>query len=161
MMNWAHIHLLVNHVPILASLFAALFFLIALRVESRDTWARAGLMLLAIASLGAIAAFMTGDPASEVIEGQPHTSNRALSDHHVRATIALGAAGLAALAAIGALVITRKNGGSYSRRLVTILFALTALSAACLGWTGLAGGRISHPELQLPGDREAGPAHHH
>ena len=33
MMNWAHIHLLVNDVPMLASLFAALFFLIALRVE--------------------------------------------------------------------------------------------------------------------------------
>ena len=43
MMNRAHIHLLVNDAPILASLFAALFFLIALRVESRDTWARAGL----------------------------------------------------------------------------------------------------------------------
>jgi uncharacterized membrane protein len=161
MMNWAHIHLLVNDVPILASVFAALFFLLALRAESRDTWARAGMLLLGIASISAFAAFMTGSPASEVIEGQAHTSNRALSEHHVRATIALAAAGLSAVAAIAALVITRRTSGSYSRRLVTVLFALTTLSAACLGWTGLAGGRISHPELQLPGDREGGPAHHH
>jgi hypothetical protein len=43
MINWAHIHLLVNDVPILGSLFAALFFIVALRAPQRDTWARAGL----------------------------------------------------------------------------------------------------------------------
>ena len=161
MMNWAHVHLLVNDVPILASAFSALFFLIALRAERRDTWARAGMLLLGIACISAFAAYMTGDPASEVIEGLPHTSNRALSDHHVRAIVAVGAAMVAAVASICALIITTRNGGSYSRRLVLVLFALSALSAICLAWTGLAGGRISHPELQLPGDRQEGPAHHH
>lgn len=161
MMNWAHVHLLVNDVPILSSLFAALFFIIALRGRNRDTWARAGMIMLGITSLSGLAAYLTGDPALDVIEGQLHTSGHALSEHHVRAAVAISGVAVAAIAGVAALFIARKTGGSYSSRLVTILLLATISAAAALAWTGLAGGRISHPELQLPGDRDKGPAHPH
>jgi uncharacterized membrane protein len=133
MMNWAHIHLLVNDVPILASLFAALFFFLALTARNKDTWARAGMTMLGIASLGGLIAFLTGDPALEVVSGQPHTSGRALSEHHVRGVVAISLAGVAALAGIAALFLTRKSGGSYSRRLVMVLLVATLASAVAMG----------------------------
>jgi uncharacterized membrane protein len=160
-MNGAHLHLLVNDVPILASLFAALFFAIALWMDPRDTWVRAGLILLGIASIGGLIAFLSGDPALAVIEGQQHSSGRALSEHHVRATVAICVLGAAALAGVIAFVTSRTPGASHSPGLITILFVATLASALAMGWTGLAGGRINHPELQQPGDREGGPAHHH
>jgi len=161
MMNWAHVHLLVNDVPILSSLFAALFFVVALRAPNRDTWARAGMIMLDIASLGGLTAFLTGEPALGVIGGQPHTSGHALSEHHVRGVVAISAVGVAATAGVVALFMARKSSGSYSTRLVTVLLVLLIGASAALGWTGLAGGRISHPELQLPGDLDEGPAHPH
>jgi hypothetical protein len=46
MMNWAHVDLLVNDVPILASLFAALFFLLALDERRRSrAWAGASTLI--------------------------------------------------------------------------------------------------------------------
>ena len=60
-----------------------------------------------------------------------------------------------------ASLLTRRRGGSYSRGLLAVLLAVMIVSASVLCWTGLAGGRISHPELQLPGDRDTGPAHPH
>ena len=159
-MNWAHVHLVVNEVPVLTSVFAALFFLVALRANSRDIWTHAGMIMLGIASLAGLAAFLTGDPALHVVDGQLHTSGRALSEHHVRAVAAISVAGATAVGGIAAL-IRRRMTGVYSHGFVWILFFATLASAATLSWTGLAGGRISHPELQLPGDRDEGPAHHH
>jgi hypothetical protein len=161
-LNWAHLHLLVNDVPILADVFAALFFGLAfMREVERRTWVRAGWILLAIGSFGALSAFFTGEPALRVIDGEPHTSGRALSQHHVRALVAIGAASVAAIVGVVAMVLARRSGGIPSQRLLVILFVVTLGSAATLGWTGLAGGRIGHPELQLPGDRDAGPARPH
>jgi uncharacterized membrane protein len=160
-MNWAHVHLLINNVPILGSFFAALFFAVAATRNSRDAWAGAGMVMLGIASLGALLAFLTGEPAAEVIKGQANTSGSALSEHHVRGVVAISTAGIAALIGVVALIRVRKRGGSYSRHLVTVLLVATLASAAAFSWTGLAGGRVSHPELQRPGDRDAGPAHSH
>ena len=52
-------------------------------------------------------------------------------------------------------------GGAFSRPLLIAVLVTSAVSAGALGWTGLAGGRINHPEVQAPGDREHGPARPH
>jgi hypothetical protein len=160
MMNGAHIHLLVNEVPILAFAFATLFFLMALKDSGRVAWTLPGMVMLGIASLGAFVAYMTGDPAVDTIKGIPHTSNHALSEHHVRATIAVTIAGMSAVIGIVAMYLFTKSG-TYSRRVVLVLVIASLASTATLGWTGLAGGRIGHTELQLPGDKAGGPVHEH
>jgi hypothetical protein len=161
MVNWAHVHLIVNEVPILGSLFAALLFIVALSTRDRDGWARAGILTLAVSVLGLLLAFFSGDPAVHVIEGLPQTSARALSEHHVRGVVATIAAGLAAVAGVVSAAGAHNAGGSFSRRSLVMVLVATVAMAAILGWTGLAGGRINHRELQLPADRESGPAHPH
>jgi hypothetical protein len=141
--------------------FAAVLLGVASLARNRGGWARAGLLILALAASGLLLAFLTGIPAVDVIDGAPRTSARALSQHHVRGLVAIGFSVAATAAAVVAAVLARKRGGDFSRRSIAVVLAATLLSALALMWTGEAGGRINHPELQVPADRESGPAHPH
>jgi hypothetical protein len=160
-MNWAHIHLIVNDMPIVGSALALVLLTVALISPARDAWARAGSLVLAIALCGVVAAFFSGDPAVDVITGVPRTSAKALSEHHVRALVACAFSAPGTAAVIGATVSARRNQGAYSRRAVTMVMLATLAMMAALVWTGQAGGRINHPELQERLDQESGPAHPH
>jgi hypothetical protein len=159
-MNWAHFHLIVNEVPILGSVFAAVLLLAASFARARDAWARSGLLILGLAVLGVLAAFLSGIPAIEVISGDPRSSGKALSQHHIRGLVAVALTVLSSIVGIVSFVLARKHG-SYSRRSVVIVLLTAIGMAAAMIWTGQAGGRINHPELQESGDLEDGPAHPH
>jgi hypothetical protein len=160
-MNAAHFHLLVNEVPILGSAVAAALLAAAALSRKPNGSARAALIALGISSVGVLAAFLSGSPALEVITGLPRTSGRALSQHHVRAVVATALAAAAALAGVVAALIARRRAGGYSRPSLIVVLVATVASTIALSWTGLAGGRINHPELQEPADREGGPARPH
>lgn len=108
---WAHFHLMVNDVPILEFLLTALFFILALTSRWRDDWARAGMLTLTISMLGVLAAFLSGDPALDVIEGQPRTSAKAHSQHHVSGLIATVLAVITAIIATITFIRARKPEG--------------------------------------------------
>lgn len=158
---WAHFHLTVNDVPVLGFLLATLFLLLAVITKRKNGWAQAGMLTLVLSFLGVVAAFFSGDPALHVISGQPGTSARALSQHHVRGLIASILSLVTVAIATLAILKARKAGGVYSRRLVIVLLIATGITAAAMAWTSLAGGRINHPELQEPADRQSGPAQLH
>jgi uncharacterized membrane protein len=161
MFNWAHVHLFVNDVPLIGLVFASTFFAIALAVREGDHWVRAGMVALALAAGGTVLALLTGNPALEVISGQPRTSGRAVTQHHIRATVGSILAGLTLAVAFAAWFQRRKTGGSYSRRWIMLVLSLTFASAAAMGLTSAAGGRINHPEVQEPADQQSAPAHPH
>ena len=83
----AHFHLVVNDIPILRFFFASVFLLASIITKEGNAWARA-LLTLSISFVGMILAFFSGDPALKVIDGQPQTSARALTQHHVRGLVA-------------------------------------------------------------------------
>jgi uncharacterized membrane protein len=158
---WAHVHLAVNDVPIVGFIFASLFIVAALTTRSKDSWAKAGMLTLAVSFLGLILAFFSGDPALKVIDGQPRTSGRALMQHHIRGLFAVGFALITVVIATLAFVKARRAGGIYSRNVLIAVLITSILTAGALAWTGQAGGRINHHELQEPADRESEPAHPH
>lgn len=161
-MNWAHTHLLVNHVPVLGPLFAAGFLLLALVTRDRDGWVRAAIVTLAASFAGAVAAYLSGSPAITDVASIPRTSGKALAEHHGLALIATVLVGMAAAAAIVALVVRRRRA-AHATWMVAVVLACTLVAAGAMGLVGLAGGRINHPELQTDADRAGGPAstHHH
>jgi hypothetical protein len=160
-MGGAHVHLVVNHVPVLGMLLGSLLLLIAIRSRERASWVRAALLILTISFIAVVAAFFSGEPALQQIEGLPRTSGVALSEHHVRSVYGLALSGAAAVAAGVAVVLARKRSGEYSRPSLAILLGVCMSSSLALGWTSLAGGRINHPELQDASDRDQGSAHMH
>src|SRR5262245_56126986 len=99
-MNGAHVHLAVNVVPIVAAFTAGALLTIGLLVRRREVWVRAGLLAIAVALASGLVAFLSGEAAVDVIAGMPRTSNKALEQHHVRATVASSLLGLAGLVAL-------------------------------------------------------------
>jgi hypothetical protein len=160
-MNWAHFHLIVNEIPILGAMLTVVFFAIALFGGNRDAWARAGMVTLAVSVVGMLLAFFSGTPAMHEIGGMAHTSHLALSEHHVRSLWSITLTSVADITWIVAAVVAWRRGGTYPRPMLSALLITTLLAAAALAITGNTGGRISHPELQGPTDKESGPTRPH
>jgi hypothetical protein len=159
-MQGAHLHLLVNHIPILGFFLSFIFVSAAIFGRDANRWMPGALVIIALAFLGGLVAFVTGTPALEAINDLPRTSGRALTQHHVGAVVAAVLATVATSVACIVAALGRKRG-AYSRRWLLALLAVNGAAAVALAWTGLAGGRINHPEIQGPADREGGRAHPH
>jgi len=75
--------------------------------------------------------------------------------------VAITLFGITGLAELVIVLVTWRRKALHTRRTLATLLAATAASSVAVSWTSLAGGRINHPEVQKPGDQEAGPAHPH
>lgn len=82
-MNAAHIHLLVNHSPILGSLFGAVLLLIAV-LRRNEVLIGTGLITLIVTVALAIPTQLSGDGAKKVVEDRPGVS-KALIEKHLEA----------------------------------------------------------------------------
>jgi uncharacterized membrane protein len=144
-MNWAHLHLMLNHLPVVGSLFAVGLVLYAVLRKSPELQ-KAGLGLLVVVALTALPAFLTGEPAEHAVEELPGVSEEAIEHHEEAASLALAAALVTgAVAAVG-LALSRREGVP-SRRLVLVCAVLALGTLALMGRTANLGGRIRHPEI--------------
>lgn len=146
-MNPAHVHLALNHLPVILVPLAAV--LIACGAwRKRIELTGAGLILLVAATLAAGAVYLTGEPAEEVVESMPNVMHAAIEEHEEAALPAALTVGLGGLLAVFALVTSRRREGAPRWAVpATILVALAA--SAMLARTANLGGQIRHPEAQL------------
>ena len=79
-MSGVHLHLLVNHLPILGALFA-LALLAASFVWAPDVLRRTALVVLVGVGLAGAAANFTGEPAEDAIRGFPGVRRAVIHDH--------------------------------------------------------------------------------
>lgn len=146
-MNIVHLHLLLNHVPVLGVLFAALILFVAVLRHSGEL-AKLSLAMLALAGATAIFVFLTGEPAQEAVEKLPGLSERLVDRHEDAARIATIVTGCIGALASGALIAYRRRS---LPRWVT-MFALVAAvgSTGLMGYTANLGGQIRHTEIRSP-----------
>ncbi|MCA8829764.1 hypothetical protein [Hymenobacter pini] len=141
-MNEAHLHLLLNHTPILGSLFGLLVLAVGV-VRRNPTITRVGLVSLLGAAALAILTQHTGEGAEEVVEKIPGITHQLIHAHEEAAELGFWALELTgALALLALLVTTRAR-----------LFTLAALAGALLSFGLLAragnlGGQIRHSEIR-------------
>lgn len=154
-MNLAHLHLLLNHFPIIGSALAVPLLAIAAWRTREWSAILAPALVLIIAGVCAVAANLTGEPAEEVVEDRPGVSERWIHEHEEHADVATGFAVVGAVGA-GGLLYWASRKGETPRLGVAGLLVLTLGTNGMMAWTGLAGGRIHHPELR-PGASEAPP----
>ncbi|HET9480301.1 MAG TPA: hypothetical protein VFP98_00965 [Candidatus Polarisedimenticolia bacterium] len=154
MFNPAHIHLLLNHVPILGIFFGVLLLSHAL-IRSNPHVMGVALVVFVVAGLAAIPTFLTGEPAEEIVEEMPSVSHRAIEDHEDSAKPALAAAIVLGIVSLGGLWLTLRRGGAPSWLGVSLL-VLSLVAAGLMARTGHLGGLIRHPEIlgAAPGDTE-------
>lgn len=146
-MNSAHLHLLLNHVPILGSAFGLV--LIAWGVFRRsDVVARVGLVTLVVAALFAIPAYLTGGAAEHAVEDLPGISDAAIHPHEEAAMIASYALGALGVACAWMLWRYRRVGVSVPSRYTRLAFLGAVVVAGLMAWTSLLGGVIRHAEIR-------------
>ena len=150
MMNAAHWHLILNHIPVVGSAFALGLLGWAMARRS-DELKRAGLTAVAMVAVLTAPAYFTGEPAfeaaMEVLEATPEDEDPLVKAHQNAAGIAFTAAALAGLVALAGLIQSR-GGKPLSARFVVTVFVLTALTAGLMGRAANFGGAIRHPEIR-------------
>jgi uncharacterized membrane protein len=153
-MSLVHLHLLLNHLPIVGVplLTVLLAYGIARRQRDVQRAALAGVVLLALLT---VPAYMTGEPAEEAIEHAPGVATALISRHETLATIAMGlTAGLAVLASL-ALFLSRRDR-PVPRALLAGGVLLAVLTTGVLIPTGYFGGQIRHEEIRAAATPERG-----
>lgn len=145
-MNGAHMHLLVNHLPVIGSIFAILMLIWSL-IRKNTEIARAALGLFVIAAITGLAAYFTGEPAEEVAEEIAGVTRNAIHAHEESAELATVLLGGYGVFALGALLYLRKRTVEFPRRFVALALVLSFIPAGAMGWTANQGGKIRHPEI--------------
>jgi uncharacterized membrane protein len=155
-MNWAHIHLMLNHIPVLGTVFG--LALLAWGMFRRDvSLQRAALVTFVVTALAAIPVYLTGEPSEDVVERLAGTAKAAIETHEEAALTAL--IGIELLGAIGIAGLILSRMGRAGTALMRGAFLVAIVAAGLMAWTANLGGRIRHSELrgsaaQQPGDHE-------
>ena len=152
-MNDVHLHLLVNHVPVLGTVFALLVGTYALARRQPDVL-RVALGVLVICGAGSFAATQTGERAEEVVEDLPGVSEALIHEHEEAAEAANIASIALAVLALGALVWRRRQPDVGTVPAVVLLVGALA-TAGLMARAANAGGEIRHPEIRGDGSSPA------
>lgn len=144
-MDAAHMHLLLNHLPVLGTIFALALLAYGLARDSDDV-VRTGLWTLVAVGVASVVVYLTGEPAEELVEGVAGVSEAALEEHEEIALRATWAGGLLGAAALTGLWIYRR--ASVARPFATAALLLTLLVSGLMAWTANSGGKVHHPELR-------------
>ncbi|HEU6452672.1 MAG TPA: hypothetical protein VFT57_14730 [Gemmatimonadaceae bacterium] len=149
-MNGVHLHLLLNHLPVIGSLFAILMLVWAL-IRKNTEIARAALGLFVIAAITGLAAYFTGEPAEDAAESIAGVSRQAIHSHEESAELATVLLSGYGIFALGALFYLRKRAAAFPRKLLSLALVLALVPAGAMAWTANQGGKIRHPEITSAG----------
>ena len=145
-MNDAHWHLVVNHFPIIGTIFG-LGILIAGLVLKNKTSINTAYVIFIVAALFALASMSTGEGAEEMVEDMPNVGKQIIHEHEEMAEkLALVLYILGGFSIIG-LILNIKNHSK--AKLVTYLVLIISVVAVILGKeTGTTGGEVRHTEIR-------------
>lgn len=144
-MNAAHLHLMLNHIPVVGLLFALLLLgWGALRKNPQLT--KAGFVALVIVALLAIPAFLTGEPSEKIAKGLPGVSHDIMEQHEDMAKVAFIVTLVTGAAALVGLWLTRKKAVAVWCSASVLL--LSFIAAGLMAWTANLGGKVRHTEIR-------------
>jgi uncharacterized membrane protein len=153
-MNWVHLHLALNHVPVLGALFGALLLAMGL-VRRSDELQRVSLWALALLAAVSIPIKFTGDFASEALAakgGAPATITlepKLLNTHEQAADQATTGVFLLGLVAAAGLFAAR-GGRALPKWAVITSLGLALVTFLLMARTANLGGQLRHPEIRGP-----------
>lgn len=163
-MNPAHLHLASNHIPVLGTLFG--LFLLALAAwRKSDELKRISLWVFAAVAVLAIPAYLSGEPAEEMVEHLPGVSESLIKAHEEAAEKAFTCLIILGAAATMGLVISR-GGKKLPAWFSSTTLVLALVVGGLMVWTANLGGKVRHTEIRAGNDSSQGvlqkpPARHH
>jgi uncharacterized membrane protein len=162
-MNAAHLHLMLNHLPVVGSLGTLLLLLLAMARRSTEV-GRAAMMAMVLVAIVTVPTYLTGQPAEKRIEHLPGVTESVIEPHEDNAKIALaGALVLGVIALVGLFGFRDRPAPGW---LTGLLLILNLAVAVQFGRTASFGGQIRHTEIRpgaaaMPADTAAVGAREH
>lgn len=146
MFTLAHVHLLLNHLPIIITALG-LVLLGAAMIGRSATLIRTAFAFFVAAAVVTLPTYLTGEPAATVINGLPGVVDSITERHEtaaLRAALVVGALGLYA-----AWVLWRhRRDVELPRTAVRVALAGAVVGSALMAWTGFLGGQVRHTEVR-------------
>ena len=154
--NAAHLHLLVNHFPIVGAVLAIPVLLCALFLRKERGLLLAGVILLVIVAITGWMSVETGEKAMDQLDDQQEsawTETYAEADvgpHEERAELAMWFAYPAAVISIVVLAAAhvRPADNPLPRVWIGVVLLAAFATAGAMAWAGNAGGVIMHREIR-------------
>jgi uncharacterized membrane protein len=144
-MNGVHIHLLLNHLPVIGIFIGLVVF--ALGVWRRnDSWTRLALGFFVVVALASLATMLTGEGAEEAVERLPGVTDAIIEPHEDAAKLASIAAYVLGAVSLASLIWVR--GRMLPRALTVTVVPLVLLVTGLMAYTANLGGQIRHTEIR-------------
>lgn len=145
-MDSTHLHLLLNHFPIIGTIIGSGIMAYGYFTQSEPT-KKAALLTWVTMALCAIPVFLTGEPAEEMVEGLPGVSEALIGEHEEAAELAIWVMEALGLLSLLALFLKFKQE-STGKMIMGITFALSMITFGLMARTGYLGGQIRHSEIR-------------
>ncbi len=143
-MNFIHFHLMLNHLPLIASGIGMLVLAAAL-VRRSDDLNKMALAIFLLAALVAIPTYLTGEQAEVAVQKIPVIARDLVLRHDDAAAWALAATEvLGGLSLISLFLMQRRRA---PRWLITSIVVVAIAVAGLMAYTANLGGQIRHPEI--------------
>ena len=152
-MNLPHVHLLLNHFPIIGTIIALGVFLFGL-IGKSDDLKRAGLVIFTGIALLSIPTYMSGNGAADVLGKLPGVSKNAIAAHNNAAVVSIFFMEFTGLFAWLGLWQYRRftNARAWT---VAAVVVLSVIAVYFMAVTGTTGGQIRHEEILTADEAKA------
>ena len=147
-MNEAHVHLLINHLPIFGSILGAIVLAQGLWTKS-DQVKIAAYSILIISSIGACIAFFTGGGAAKTVKNIDGINKDMISEHAEFAVFALITLIILGVVSIYGIYLTIRSS-NLTRSIAILVLIISLLSFILVARIGYLGGQIRHTEIKDP-----------
>lgn len=145
-MNYVHLHLLLNHFPIIGMFVGFGLFLLSFVGKNNKDMRRAAYIVFVGIALITIPAFMTGFAAQSMVKG-PGYPDVLIQRHESSALLSIWFMLATGVVAIVGLWQSQYKGAPSSAN-VALLLVVSALTTGLIARTGFTAGEIRHPEIR-------------
>jgi NADH:ubiquinone oxidoreductase subunit 4 (subunit M) len=146
-MTAAHLHLLLNHIPILGSIFGLLVLCYGMLRKS-DEIKKTSLGVFVITALLTIPVYLTGDGAAQIVTNLPGVSTAIIQRHDQAATITMVAIQILGALSLLSLCLSWRSRQELRSWMTLLVLTLAVISSGLGAWTGSIGGQIRHTEVR-------------
>lgn len=145
-MDTTHLHLLLNHFPIIGTLIAIVTLTYGVISESRRT-TKISLAVIVVMSLITIPVFLTGEPAEDSVKNLAGVSKAIIEEHEEAAELAvwfMALLGVLSAVTLASLIVSER----INKILVWSTVFAGIITFGLMARTGYLGGLIRHTEIR-------------
>jgi biotin transporter BioY len=143
-MNQAHIHLFLNHVPVLGIIFGAILLAFAMHRKSKELQ-MVTFVIFIVAGLFTIPVYLSGEGAEELVEDYSGVSHDTIHDHEESAELIIWGIGALGVFALVGFWLLKKD--SLQPAYLWLILLIAVVVSIALARTAYLGGEIRHLEI--------------